>query len=73
MNEQVETFVAAIKENAAKVWDQPDDGKFIDQLLYIKKLGDGSISISDNFERFFPTIYRVDVSGNWYIRDMYSD
>jgi len=73
MNEQVEKFVAAIKENATKVWTEPDDKDFIDGLVYVEKLEDGSVSISDNYERFFSIIYRVDANGNWYYRTMYSD
>lgn len=73
MNEQVDKFVAAIKENAAKIWTEPDDKDFIDELVYVKVLDDGSVSICDNYERFFSTIYRVDTNGNWFYRTMYSD
>ena len=73
MNEQVDKFIAAIKENAAKIWTEPDDKDFIDGLVYVNKLDDESISISDNYERFFDTIYRVTPNGEWSYRRMWSE
>lgn len=73
MHAQVKQFIEAVKKNAAEVWNEPDDKDFINSLLYVHSLPDGSTSISDNFEKFFPLIYRVDKDGNWFIRTMYSD
>lgn len=73
MHEQAKQFIAAVKENAAKCWDQPDDKDFIEKLLYVYEFPNGSVSISDNFEKFFSIMYRVDKDGNWFVRRMYSD
>jgi hypothetical protein len=69
---QVQEFVAAIKENGRKCWNEPEDESFINQLVHVHPESDGSITICDNFERFFSSIYRVDRQGNWYIRTMFS-
>jgi len=73
MNKEIEQFIAAIKENASNIWNKPDDKDFIDGLICVVKLKDGSTSICDNYERFFHAIYRIDEQGNWYIRYMYSE
>ena len=73
MHESVKQFVEAVKVNARQVWNEPGDESFIDQLLYVHDLPDGSTSISDNFERFFSLVYRVDTAGNWYVRDIFSE
>jgi hypothetical protein len=73
MNEQVQQFIAAVKKNGQECWNEPGDETFVDSLLSVHKLDDGSVTISDNYERFFSSIYRVDVNGNWFIRDMFSD
>jgi len=70
---QISDFVGAIKENARKVWKDTADNEFIESLLYINEDDDGFVEISDNYERFFYTIYRVDpetgelldITGGW--------
>jgi hypothetical protein len=73
MHPQANDFIEAVKKNAAECWDQPDDKEFIDKLLYVNELANGTVVISDNFERFFQTIYMVDVNGNWYTTPMFGD
>jgi len=55
--EQVREFVSAVFVNARKVWDQPEDDSFVDSLLFVEETREGW-QVSDNYERFFDTIYR---------------
>lgn len=71
--EPVQKFIDAVKENAKQVWNEPGDDDFIDSLLYVDTKKDGSIVICDNYEKFFQTIYRIDTTGNWHVREMYSE
>ena len=73
MHVQANQLIEAIKENARQVWTEPEDKEFIEDLLYVKELPNGSTEVSDNFEKFFDIIYRVDKEGNWYIRRMYGE
>ena len=74
MNTQVQEFVEAVKANARQVWNGPDDKEFVDGLLYIDECHlDGSITVSDNYEHFFDTIYRVTSDGEWSYRRMWSE
>jgi hypothetical protein len=73
MNAQVKQFIEAVKKNASEVWTETGDEEFLNSLLYVHSNPDGSTTISDNYERFFSTIYRVDMDGNWFVRKMYSD
>ena len=73
MNKQVKEFVEAAKANARQVWNQPDDKEFVNELLHVHKQDDGSITISDNYEHFFDTIYRVTPDGEWSYRRMWSE
>jgi hypothetical protein len=69
MHEQASQFIEALKKNAASAWTDPDDDCILNALLYIQNVYDGSVCISDNFEKFFSYVYRVDAQGNWFIRD----
>lgn len=80
----VQRFLTALRENALQVEGWADmefeGGKacFADRIAYTKVKDDGTITICDNFERFFSTIfeYRPDPAepnGRWTIREMYSD
>jgi predicted porin len=70
---QVKSFVEAILSNARTKWDSPDDEGFVEKLLYIRQEGD-VIEVSDNFERFFDTIYQYNVvTDTWRLRYGYSD
>lgn len=83
--EQVRTFVLAAIANAKEVegWDICDmeGGKcFADTILYVKRLDDGRIEVSDNYEKFFDIIYTYTPSqdesmraGVWNIRWMFAD
>jgi hypothetical protein len=71
MNAQVKQFIETVKKNASKVWTDSEDEDFINSLLYVHSLPDGSVSISCNHEKYFNTIYRVDTSGNWFVRHAY--
>ncbi len=73
MNKQVQEFSEAVKKNARQVWNEPDDKSFVDDLLFIEEQDDGSVTISDNFEKFFDTIYRVTSDGEWSYRRMWSE
>jgi len=74
MNTQIKEFVEAVKANARKVWNKPDDKEFVDSLLYIDGCHfDGSTTISDNLEHFFDTIYRITPDGEWSYRRMWSE
>lgn len=73
MNRQVQEFVEAAKNNASKVWNEPEDKEFVNELLYVYTQEDGSIIISDNFERFFDIIYRVTPDGEWSYRRVWSE
>ena len=73
MNKQVKEFMEAVKANAHRVWNEPDDKDFVNELLYIHEQDDGSITISDNYERFFDIIYRVTPDGEWSYRRMWSE
>ncbi len=68
---QVRNFITAALDNARKVegWDE----SFIQQLLYVKVDRDGGVTISDNFERFFGSVYTYTYGGKWLIRSMYSE
>lgn len=70
--EQVRNFCLAVIENAKGVrgWDED----FRNDLIYIECKENGDIEVTDNFERFFSTIYTYRPSeGKWYVRRMYSD
>lgn len=82
--EPVRRFVEALRENARRVptWDVPSlEGSkcFADTIVYVYATADGRITICDNYERFFSTIYdfRPDPAdpsgGTWSIRQAYSD
>lgn len=77
--EPVRRFVEAIRDNALRVpsWDVPslEGGKrFADTVVYVSAKDDGRITICDNYERFFPTIYTYTPSDDtWSIRHMYSE
>ena len=73
MNAQVQKFVEAVKENARQSWTKPEDKEFIDSLLHVFTQDDGSVTISDNYERFFDIIYVVRVDGSWSYRKMWSE
>ena len=73
MNKRIEEFVEAIKENASKVWNEPDDKEFLNSMLFIQTHADGSTTISDNYERFFDIIYRITPDGEWSYRRMWSE
>lgn len=73
MPEPVKAFVAAVLANARQVWTEAADASFVEQLIYVGEHEDGSVTICDNFEKFFATIYRVAKDGSWTIRTMYSD
>lgn len=69
--EPVRQFCLAIIENAKQVWDDFD---FLSDLLHIEVREGGEIEVSDNFERFFSTIYTYRPESNqWFVRNMYSD
>lgn len=69
--EQVRNFVTAVQENAHKVegWDED----FIGSLLYIHPDRDGGWVVSDNYERFFGSVYTYTYGGKWLVRSMYSE
>lgn len=69
--QQVRNFIQAVQENARKVEGWDDD--FIARLLYVEVDKDGGVTISDNFERFFRTIYTYTYGGKWLVRDMYGE
>lgn len=71
LNDNARKFIQAVKENAKQVEDWDED--FISHLLYVRKLEDGSIQVSDNFEKFFDTIYTFRVDGTVGLRWGYSD
>jgi len=73
MPEPVKAFVAAVLANARQVWTDDADASFIEKLVHVDQREDGSVTICDNFEKFFSTIYRVAKDGSWTIRTMYSD
>lgn len=72
-NTQAQQFIAAVKENARQVWDGKDDEQFVERILSVRELPDGSTQIADNYETLFGSIYRVDMQGNWFIRNAYSE
>jgi len=65
-------FIQAVWENARKV-EEWDDDDWVKGLLYVKTLEDGSVQVSDNFERFFDTIYTFRPDGTVGLRWGYSD
>ncbi len=67
--EQVQAFVAKVRENGATVpgWDED----MVAELLYIDRKEDGSITVCDNFERYFTTIYTYTADGKWLVRSMW--
>ncbi len=67
--EQVQAFVVKLRANASTVEGWDDD--FVSELLYIDRKEDGSITVSDNYEKFFSTIYTYTVEGKWMIRSMW--
>ncbi len=67
--EQVQAFVVKLRANASTVEGWDDD--FVSELLYIDRKEDGSITVSDNYEKFFSTIYTYTVEGTWMIRSMW--
>lgn len=81
--EPVARFVAALRDNALKVedWSTPDlkGGRcFADTVVHVSVKPDGSVTICDNYERFFSTIYTYtpdadSPDGRWTTRRMYSD
>lgn len=82
---QVKDFVTALVANAKlnKEWaicDMEGGKCFADTIPYVKRQVDGSYQISDNYERFFDTIYvftpNADAThspGEWSLRYGYSD
>jgi len=75
--EEVRNFVKALVENAKQVedWAKPDmsEGRcFADTIAYVSRRDDGSVEVSDNYERFFDTIY-IYQDGEWKTRRLYSE
>jgi hypothetical protein len=78
--DEVKAFVAAIRDNARKVWNRVEDPdstdeeneEFVRTLLHITQLEDGSITVCDNYERFFSLVYRFQPRWkSWSVRSMY--
>lgn len=69
----VKEFINAARESARRVPEWRGDDDFIDSLLYIKVMGDGSVEVSDNYERFFDTIYTFRPDGSVELRWGYAD
>lgn len=72
MNKEAEQFIEAVKKNARLVWDEPDDEDFVNELLFVQEK-DGVVTISDNYEKFFQTMYRITSDGKWWCRSMWSE
>lgn len=68
---QVRNFLTATRENARSVGEWDED--FIAHLLSVSVDRDGTVTISDNFERFFCKVYTYTYGGKWLIRDMFSE
>lgn len=68
---QVKEFVEAATANAKEAWGE--DNIIAKDVMFAERGEDGSWTVSDNYERFFSTIYRFDPkSGAWTIRTMYA-
>lgn len=69
--EQVRNFITAVQDNARQVegWDED----FVQSLLYVNTDKDGGVTVSDNYERFFGSVYTYTYGGKWLIRSMYSE
>ncbi len=81
--EPVQRFLTALRDNALRVegWEVKDlaGGKCIaDRVAHVEVKDNGTITICDNFERFFATMYDYtpdanEPNGRWMVREMYSD
>jgi hypothetical protein len=66
--EPVKAFLAAMIENGKKVWAPTETGFcFAEEIPYVAVNEDGSVEISDNFERFFNWTYAYSPTGEWTI------
>jgi hypothetical protein len=69
--QQVRNFIAEVHINAKRVEEWDED--FIQSLLYVQVDKDGGVTISDNYERFFGTVYTYTYGGKWLVRSMYGE
>lgn len=78
VNQEIFSFIEAIKENARKVWPKEggSDFDFVETLIHVEKKENGDIVICDSYERFFDTMYIIrdeKQDSQWFIRSMFSD
>lgn len=72
MPNPVRQLVVAATENAKAAWGEDD--VCAQDVVYACEESDGRWAVSDNYERFFSTIYTYDpASDEWTTRVMYGD
>jgi len=60
--DEVKQFITTCNENAQKAIE-------IDDIIYVQKCEDGSFEISDNYDRFFSTVWKYTADKKWMVYD----
>lgn len=69
---EVLEFVRAMKANAIEAWGESDP--IAKDVVHVEELTSGDWQVSDNYERFFSTIYTFNPAvREWTTRTMYSE